>query len=81
MKVRVKLFATLRDRSPERLDIGESFTIKLDTDSTVIDLLDHLNILREEAKIVMINHTTVLDFSNPLKNGDEIAIFPPIGGG
>lgn len=81
MKVRVKLFATLRDRSPERLDIGEAFTIKLDTDSTVIDLLDHLNILREEAKIVMINHTTVLDFSNPLKNGDEIAIFPPIGGG
>ena len=81
MKVRVKLFATLRDRSPERLDIGEAFTIKLNTDSTVIDLLDHLNILREEAKIVMINHTTVLDFRNPLKNGDEIAIFPPIGGG
>ena len=81
MEVRVKLFATLRDRSPEKLPIGEAFTVRINVDSTIIDLLDQLNILKEEAKIVMINHTTVLNFSNRLNNGDEIAIFPPIGGG
>lgn len=81
MEVKVKLFATLRDRSPEKLPIGEAFTIKLADNSTINDLLDHLNISREEAKIVMINHTAVLEFNNPLKNGEEIAIFPPVGGG
>jgi molybdopterin converting factor small subunit len=81
LEVRAKLFATLSNRSPKKLPIGDSFAVELEDNSTILDLLAFLSIIREEAKIVMINHTTVLDYNHPLKDGDIIAIFPPVGGG
>ena len=81
MEIRVKLFATLRDRGPKGLAIGESFPISLKADSTVIDLLKHLGITVDEAKIVMRNHLTVYSYDEVLYENDEVAIFPPVGGG
>ena len=81
MEIRVKLFATLRDRGPKGLAIGEAFSINLSETSTINDLLDHLGITLEEAKIVMRNHTTIYSYDELLRENDEIAIFPPVGGG
>ena len=81
MRIHVKLFATLRERGPEGLDIGEAFTVSLKENSTVNDLLNYLGITIKEAKIIMINHNSIMSYDEPLHENDEISIFPPVGGG
>jgi molybdopterin synthase sulfur carrier subunit len=74
MKITVKLFAYFRDNrfKIEEREIGES--------TTVGDIVDSLNIDREEVGVLMINsrHTT-FDIL-PIEN-DVLAVFPVIGGG
>ena len=79
--IKVKLFATLRDRGPEGLAIGESFSLTLKPKSNFYQLLEQLKITRDEAKIIMRNHITIKSLDELLHENDEIAIFPPIGGG
>ncbi len=79
--IQVKLFATLRDRGPEGLAIGESFSLTITGNTTFNQLLEKLKITTEEAKIIMRNHTTIKSLDEILQENDEIAIFPPIGGG
>ena len=81
MIVKVKLFAILRDRAPKKVPIGESFDIEVLEGCRIIDLLSTLKISEEEAKIVMVDHYIVRDYSVELEEGNEIAIFPPVGGG
>jgi molybdopterin converting factor small subunit len=79
--IKVKLFATLRDRGPEGLAIGESFSLTLEPKTKFYQLLEQLKITRDEAKIIMRNHITIKSLDEVLHENDEIAIFPPIGGG
>ncbi len=74
MKVKVKLFATLRNFGPEEqeMDLPENTTIE-----DVIELLKlpgHIPLLR----IVNGEHRKP---TYSLKDGDELALFPPIAGG
>lgn len=72
--IEVRLFATLRD--------GRDKIIKLDSKGFAIasDVLKHLSICPEEVAIYLINgRHSKLDA--PIKDGDVIAIFPPVGGG
>jgi molybdopterin converting factor small subunit len=77
----IKLFATLRDKGPKGLAIGESFPLTIDEGTTFRQLLDQLKITSEEAKIIMRNHITIKSLDEFLRENDEISIFPPIGGG
>ncbi|MFA6412883.1 MAG: MoaD/ThiS family protein [Syntrophales bacterium] len=74
MKVTVKLFASLRkDRfAVDDFDYQEG--------ATVGHILASLHISEKEAAIIFINarHGGVDSF---LKEGDLVAIFPPVGGG
>ncbi len=79
--IKVKLFATLRDRGPEGIAIGESFSLTLEPETNFHQLLQQLKITRDEAKIIMRNHITIKSLDELLQENDEIAIFPPIGGG
>ncbi|MHA1976491.1 MAG: MoaD/ThiS family protein [Candidatus Hodarchaeales archaeon] len=79
--IQVKLFGTLRDRGPKGLDIGEAFSMKIDPSTDFNQLLEQLEIATEEAKIIMRNHVTIKALDEILEDNDEIAIFPPIGGG
>jgi len=81
MQIQIKLFATLRDRGPEGLEIGESFPLTINSDTTFKQLLKQLKITSEEAKIIMRNHITIKSLNELIEENDEIAIFPPIGGG
>jgi molybdopterin synthase sulfur carrier subunit len=80
MKVQVKLFATLgryagRDKLP-----GTPFEVELAEGAALDDLLRQLNLPAEEVKLCFVNaRMEELDFI--LQNGDEVGIFPPIGGG
>ncbi len=79
MRVQVKLFATLR-RFAENVTPGSSFEVELAEKATLKDLLDQLKIPAEEAKITFVNGI-IQELDYEIKSGDEIGIFPPIGGG
>lgn len=72
--IEVRLFATLRE-GREKIMFLDSQKYKIASDIT-----DYLHIPAEEVAIYLINgrHSTLLDF---IKEGDVIAIFPPVGGG
>ena len=79
MRVQVKLFATLR-RFAEHVKPGAPFEVELEETATLQALLDQLNIPVEEAKITFVNGI-IQDVDYVIQTGDEIGIFPPIGGG
>lgn len=74
MDIKVKLFATLRTG---RFDISD---FKLDEGTTVMEVLKLLKIDEKEAAIIFLNGVHA-DMDARLSSGDELAIFPPIGGG
>lgn len=79
MQITVKLFATLtRYGQGERA--GTPFTIELSEDTTLHELVNILKIPPEETRVMFVNGI-IQEFKTILKDGDEVGIFPPIGGG
>ena len=74
MKFKLKLFATLRNG---RFCENE-FEVEYSPD--VNFLLEKLELKQEDVPIVFINGRHA-DYTTTLKDGDEIAFFPPVGGG
>jgi molybdopterin synthase sulfur carrier subunit len=88
MKVYVKLFATLARsvseavmaRHPQGIRAGSTLEVELPEGSTLADLVAHLDLPREEIKLLFINgRSQEPDYR--LEPEDEVGIFPPIGGG
>jgi molybdopterin converting factor small subunit len=79
MVIKVRLFASLARFSPGGLP-GTTFEFKITTPTTVQDLLDQLHIPGEEIKVAFVNGL-IRDMDWVLQPGDEVGIFPPIGGG
>ena len=79
MVVQVKLFATLRRYYPH-LGIGESMPIELAEGATVGQLIEHLRLPAAEIKVVFVNGI-VRKEEYALDEGDEVGIFPAVGGG
>ncbi len=59
---------------------GTPFEIELPEGSTLQDVVAHLNLPEEEVKITFVNGI-IQEMDCELKSGDEIGIFPPVGGG
>jgi molybdopterin converting factor small subunit len=78
MKVKLKLFATLRKHITEN-DTG---TCELDlTESTSVqEVLDLMKIPNNIPKIILINGMQKRA-EDTLQNGDTLSVFPPIAGG
>ncbi len=74
MKVKVKLFATLRTFGPEEQEM------ELPENSTIEDIIKLLK-LPEKIPLLRIVNGEHRKPTYPLKEGDEIALFPPIAGG
>ncbi len=79
MNVRIKLFATLGRFSGHNLP-GTPFELDLPDGATLQDLVDLLCLPAEEVKVCFVNGI-VRDIQFSLSTGDDIGIFPPIGGG
>ncbi len=77
--VHVKLFATLRRYSPG-LKMGQALPVELPDGATVDHLIRQLGLPAEEVKMVFVNGL-VRQRDHPLADGDELGIFPPVGGG
>lgn len=79
MEITVKLFATLtRYRQGNRA--GTPFTVELSENAKLCDLIDLLKIPSEETRVIFVNGI-IQESEYILKDGDEVGIFPPIGGG
>ncbi len=74
MHVTVKLFATFREG---RFKVEKR---ELPEESRLLDVLQPLNIKPEEVAICLVNGRNVNEL-HVLKDGDTIALFPPVGGG
>ena len=79
MQVNVKLFATLQRYKPD-VFAGEVFAVDLPEKSTLADLIAHLDIRENEVKTMFVNGRARAEMYR-LKDGDEVGIFPPVGGG
>jgi molybdopterin converting factor small subunit len=80
MKIQVKLFATLAAYAPVVGLPGKPFTVDLPEGATLGDLVEQLTLPADLVKITFVNAVAhELDWA--LKAGDDIGIFPPIGGG
>ena len=77
--VHVKLFATLRRFKPG-LGIGEAFPVELPDGTTVRGLIQHLELPEEQVKIVFVN-ALFRQMDHVLADGDELGVFPAVGGG
>ena len=74
MKAKIKLFATLRNG---RFDISE---MDLTEGTSIQDLIDHLGIEKKDAAILFINGVHA-ELNSVINEGDDVAIFTPVGGG
>lgn len=79
MRVQVKLFATLRRYYPD-LGVGEGMDVELPDGATVGQLVQHLGLTADHVRVVFVNGVA-RDDPHPLADGDEVGLFPPVGGG
>lgn len=79
MIVKVKLFASLRKYLP-KIGLGKSANVRLEDGARIAQLYEFLQIPEEEIKLAFVNGVHQ-DRESLLKDGDEVGIFPPVGGG
>lgn len=84
MKVRVKLFASLRGKLPQAA--RGAADVELGPGATVKDLMDKLDIAEEQAAMILINGEQVPAGGAQrgevaLKDDDTVSIFPSLAGG
>lgn len=72
--IEVRLFATFREGR------DKIYMLESNIFSVAGDILDHFRIPHDEVAILLINgrHSKK---DSPVKDGDILAIFPPVGGG
>jgi molybdopterin synthase sulfur carrier subunit len=75
-RVVVKLYAALRSYA------GGAPSVEVDVEpgQTVADVLRQLGVPAEQTRIIFVNHRTG-SLSQALAGGEQIGIFPAIGGG
>lgn len=79
MHVTVRLYATLHRYGPGE-QAGTPFEIELPEDAILLNLIDQLKIPPEETRITFVNGI-IQERDWRLKDGDQVGMFPPIGGG
>jgi molybdopterin converting factor small subunit len=79
MIVHVRLFATLRRHYPH-VGIGEPMDVELEAGATIGELIAQLRLPAEQVKVVFVNGI-VQEREHVLSAGDEVGVFPPVGGG
>ena len=79
MVVHVRLFATLRRQYPD-LGIGESMPVELSDGATIGQLIEHLRLPVAKVKIVFVDGI-VQKWEHVLNDGDQVGVFPAVGGG
>jgi molybdopterin converting factor small subunit len=79
MEITVKLFASLGEYAPDE-ESARPFRWEIEEGATLKRLIENLDIPEEFVKLKFVNGRT-RNFDYPLKTGDEVGFFPPVGGG
>jgi molybdopterin converting factor small subunit len=79
MLITVKLYASLSRYAAGGLS-GTPFQLEICEGASLQELIDCLNIPAEETKVAFVNGV-VQQLDWKLEPGDQVGIFPPIGGG
>lgn len=83
MNVTLKLFATLADRLPAGTR-GNAIEIETAETTTVSELIERFALPEKLVHLVLLNGAYVPPDNRPvqrLRDGDQLAIWPPIAGG
>lgn len=80
MQITVKLFANLAGYSHAEGLPGTPFEIEIESNATIKDVVSKLNLPEDLIKVTFVNGI-VQSLEFKLSRGDELGIFPPIGGG
>lgn len=83
MKITMKLYASLGVHLPPNADRNES-VIDVKDGTSIIEVLDHYNVPRESCHLVLLNGVFQAPFERSesrLKDGDHLAVWPPVAGG
>ena len=78
MNVQVNLYATLALETTRRG--AEVDLVEIEDGTSIGDILDRLGVSRDSPKIIFLNGVHA-DLETIPKDGDRIAVFPPIAGG
>ncbi len=79
MNINVKVFATLRRYLPGERAKG-AFDLEVPDSASLEDVVRLLGLPAAEVKVTFVNGRTEA-LSYALHEGDEVGIFPPLGGG
>lgn len=74
MEIEVRLFATFR-QGREKIQ-----KIKIRENTTILDILNIIDIKEEEVAIMLLNGRDAAS-DRVLEDGDVVSLFPPVGGG
>jgi molybdopterin converting factor small subunit len=88
MEVQVRLYATLVRLMPESvaahfpggIRAGVPLDLRLPEGSTLVDLVEALHLPSEKVRVCFVNGRAQ-GLKHILVAGDEVGIFPPVGGG
>lgn len=72
--IEVRFFATFRDAR------GKSALLDSSDYANTDEILEHFHILREDVAILLLNGLYIASGA-PVKDGDVVSLFPPVGGG
>jgi len=75
-QVQVSLYAALR----EYVGRAPSVDVEISAGQTIRQVLEQLHVPLEKARIIFINHRAASP-DDPLQGGEQIGVFPAIGGG
>ena len=79
MKIYVKLVGHLKKYTPS-IVTGKNAPLQVKDGCTVKELVEELRIPADLPKLIAVNEMRIKS-DHVLKDGDQIRIFPPIGGG
>ena len=76
MKIKVRLMGMLKEKEP----IGNELEIEAAT-STINEILTRLGVDATGIHVFTVNGSLVRDKQFELGDGDDLTVFPPVGGG
>ena len=84
MKITFKLFANLQDYLPAEAKKTNSLTLDVAEASTVAQIIERFSLPQKSVHLVLVDGTFVPPgerFGRTLREGETLAIWPPVAGG